>query len=87
MTCKGEVDLHTDSGYRRVNGDNDEVKGQGMRGMNIIRRGTRLDGKGDAVHLLDLQEPPPADTQQLRRRNDCCSQRLRRRLPSASHIT
>ena len=53
MTCKGEVDLHTDSGYRRVNGDNDEVKGQGMRGMNVIRRGTRLDGKGGAVHLLE----------------------------------
>ena len=52
MSCSGHVDLHTDSGYRRMQGDEDE-KGYGMRGLNVLRRGVRRDRKGPAIHLLD----------------------------------
>ena len=52
MTCKGIVDLHSDSGYRRVTEVDDE-KGYGMRGMTLLRKGDRCDKKGEAVHLLD----------------------------------
>ena len=53
MLCDGHLDLHSDSGFRRLTGEGDEEKGYGMRGMNVMRRGTRLDGNGKAVHLLD----------------------------------
>jgi len=52
MTCTGEVDLHTDSGYRRIE-KIDDVKGYGMRGLNVMRRGTLKDGKTNAIHLID----------------------------------
>ena len=39
MVPTGEVDLHSDSGYRRLNGDaDDEVQGRGIRGANLLRR-------------------------------------------------
>eukprot|EP00959_Pyramimonas_sp_CCMP1952_P067182 1402269-Pyramimonas_sp.AAC.2 len=40
MTPTGEVDLHSDSGCRRLSGDaDDEVKGYGIRGAGLLRRG------------------------------------------------
>eukprot|EP00959_Pyramimonas_sp_CCMP1952_P128490 2686979-Pyramimonas_sp.AAC.1 len=40
MTPTGEVGLHSDSGYRRLSGDAiDAVKGYGIRGANLLRRG------------------------------------------------
>ena len=54
MKCSGEVDLHSDSGYRRMTGEKgDDEKGYGMRGLCVLRRGQRIDGKGDAVHLVE----------------------------------
>eukprot|EP00975_Prorocentrum_lima_P067214 12913639-Prorocentrum_lima.AAC.1 len=53
MTCNGTVDIHSDSGYRRLTGEGDEEKGYGTRGLNVMRCGKRSDGKCDAVHLLD----------------------------------
>ena len=52
MTCTGTLDLHTDSGYRRVE-DAEDHKGYGMRGLCLLRRGDRPNNKGKAVHLLD----------------------------------
>ena len=53
MTPTGEVDLHGDSGHRRLNGDaDDEVKGRGVRGANLLRRGRAQSGK-PVVHLVD----------------------------------
>ena len=61
MKCNGEVDLHTDSGYRRMTKVED-VKGYGMRGLCLLRRGERRNlgvhgnvnpKNGQAVHLLD----------------------------------
>eukprot|EP00959_Pyramimonas_sp_CCMP1952_P208140 4354020-Pyramimonas_sp.AAC.1 len=38
MTPTGEVDLHSDSGYRRLSGGaDDEVNGRGIRGANLPR--------------------------------------------------
>ena len=54
MECKRHLDLHTDSGYRRLTGEaDDQVKGYGMRGMNVMRRGTNRHTGKEAVHLLD----------------------------------
>eukprot|EP00959_Pyramimonas_sp_CCMP1952_P211390 4424059-Pyramimonas_sp.AAC.1 len=37
----GEVDLHSYSGYRRLSGDaDDDVEGYGIRGANLLRRGS-----------------------------------------------
>ena len=53
MTCSGKLDLHTDRGYRRMTGEaDDDIKGYGMRGMNVLRRGKTKDGK-DVIHLLE----------------------------------
>eukprot|EP00959_Pyramimonas_sp_CCMP1952_P051341 1072926-Pyramimonas_sp.AAC.1 len=53
MTPTGEVDLHSDSSYRRLNGDaDDEVKGCGSRGANLLRRGHTHAGK-PVAHLVD----------------------------------
>ena len=53
MTPTNEVDLHSDSGYRRETGDKeDEVKGYGMRGLNLLRRGIDRNKK-PRVHLLE----------------------------------
>merc|ERR1712086_862475 len=51
MKCAGKVDLHTDSGYRRME-QVDDVKGYGMRELCLLRRGEKRD-KSPAVHLLD----------------------------------
>eukprot|EP00959_Pyramimonas_sp_CCMP1952_P224737 4699294-Pyramimonas_sp.AAC.1 len=38
MAPTGEVDLRSDSGYRRLSGDaDDEVNGYGIRGANLLR--------------------------------------------------
>eukprot|EP00959_Pyramimonas_sp_CCMP1952_P337814 7074287-Pyramimonas_sp.AAC.1 len=53
MTPTGEIDLHSDSGYRRLSGDaDDEGKVYGIRGANLLRRGTAPSGK-PIVHLSD----------------------------------
>eukprot|EP00959_Pyramimonas_sp_CCMP1952_P160104 3348516-Pyramimonas_sp.AAC.1 len=52
MTPTGEVDLRSDSGYRRQSGDaDDEIKGYGIRGANLLRCGTTPSGK-PVVHLI-----------------------------------
>ena len=53
MKCTRKVDLHTDSGYRRLSGEGDEMKGYGMRGLNVLRRGKKEQGGEPTVHLLD----------------------------------
>eukprot|EP00959_Pyramimonas_sp_CCMP1952_P199657 4176359-Pyramimonas_sp.AAC.1 len=53
MTPTGETDLHSDSGCRRLSGDaDDDVKGNGIRGANLLRRGNMPFGK-PVVHLTD----------------------------------
>eukprot|EP00959_Pyramimonas_sp_CCMP1952_P282238 5899175-Pyramimonas_sp.AAC.1 len=53
MTPTGEVDIHSDSGYRRLTGDtDDEENGYGIRGANLLRRGNAHNGK-PVVHLID----------------------------------
>ena len=52
MICTGQIDLHVDSGYRRMIEVDDE-KGYGMRGLCLLRRGERRDKKGPAIHLLE----------------------------------
>ena len=44
MECLGICDIHTDSGYRRIESAED-IKGYGMRGMNLLRRGKRRTSK------------------------------------------
>ena len=51
MQCHGNVDLHSDSGYRRLDSEKD-IKGYGMRGLNCLRRGVTTTGE-EVVHLLD----------------------------------
>eukprot|EP00959_Pyramimonas_sp_CCMP1952_P413140 8657275-Pyramimonas_sp.AAC.1 len=42
MAPTGEVDLYIDSGYRRLSGDaDDDVKGNGIRGASLLRRGKK----------------------------------------------
>ena len=52
MRCIKKPDIHTDAGYRRMTGDDDEVKGYGLRGMNLMRRGITPTGK-QAVHFIE----------------------------------
>eukprot|EP00959_Pyramimonas_sp_CCMP1952_P270258 5649621-Pyramimonas_sp.AAC.1 len=53
MTPTSEVHLHGESGHRRLSGDADgEVKGNGIRGANLLRRGSTPTGK-PVVHLID----------------------------------
>ena len=64
MRCIGQLDIHTDSGYRRIESAED-VKGYGMRGMCSLRRGVPVTrgnallekqvsrGNANLVHLLD----------------------------------
>eukprot|EP00959_Pyramimonas_sp_CCMP1952_P191386 4001735-Pyramimonas_sp.AAC.1 len=55
MAPTGEVDLHSDSGHRRPSGDaDDDVKGYGARGANLLRRGNTPSGK-PVVHLIDAR--------------------------------
>ena len=53
MKCSGVCDLHTDSGYRRITDKEDLVKGYGMRGLCLLRRGDRYDKKGSVIHLIE----------------------------------
>ena len=52
MKCSGTTDLHTDSGYRRMV-EVEDVKGYGMRGLCLLRRGIRRYGVEAVIHLLD----------------------------------
>eukprot|EP00959_Pyramimonas_sp_CCMP1952_P274318 5733917-Pyramimonas_sp.AAC.1 len=53
MVPTGEVDLHRDSGDRRLSGDaGDEVKGYGIRRANLLRCGNTPSGT-PVVHLID----------------------------------
>eukprot|EP00959_Pyramimonas_sp_CCMP1952_P172902 3613125-Pyramimonas_sp.AAC.1 len=53
MDPTGEVDLHSDSGYRCLSGDaDDDVKCNGFRGANLLRRGNTSSGE-PVVHLID----------------------------------
>eukprot|EP00959_Pyramimonas_sp_CCMP1952_P415499 8706052-Pyramimonas_sp.AAC.2 len=53
MAPRGEVDLHSDSGYRRLSGDaDDEVRGYGIRGASLLRRGTTPSGN-PVVHIIE----------------------------------
>ena len=53
MTPTWELDLHRDSGYRRLNGDaDDEIEGRVVRGANLLRRGRAQSGK-PVVRLVD----------------------------------
>jgi hypothetical protein len=64
MTCNNEIDVHIDSGYRRVTGTAErgdtatvpseppEIKGYGIRGLCLLRRGVGRDKK-QVVHLLE----------------------------------
>ena len=46
------IDILGDNGYRRIRGTDDDVKGYGVRGVSVLRRGQ--DHKGQArVHLVD----------------------------------
>ena len=50
MRCAGEIDLHTDSGYRGMR-QVDDVKGYGMRGICLLRRGVKRDQTRQYIHL------------------------------------
>eukprot|EP00959_Pyramimonas_sp_CCMP1952_P094703 1981059-Pyramimonas_sp.AAC.1 len=40
MKPTNELDIHSDSGYRKLTGEeDDEAKGYGIRGANVLRRG------------------------------------------------
>ena len=57
MKCSGTIDIRIDSDYRRLTGEDDDVKGYGMRGLALLRRGD-APSRGNAttvpvVHLLD----------------------------------
>eukprot|EP00959_Pyramimonas_sp_CCMP1952_P244036 5101281-Pyramimonas_sp.AAC.1 len=53
MNPTGEVDLHSDSGCRRLSGDADgDVKGYGIRGADLLGLGNTSSGK-PVVHLID----------------------------------
>eukprot|EP00959_Pyramimonas_sp_CCMP1952_P014582 309006-Pyramimonas_sp.AAC.1 len=53
MAPTSEVDLHSDSGYRCLSGDaDDEVEGYGIRGANLLLRGSAPSGK-PVLRLID----------------------------------
>eukprot|EP00959_Pyramimonas_sp_CCMP1952_P154324 3228542-Pyramimonas_sp.AAC.2 len=53
MTQTDEVDLHSDSGYRRQGGDADgDVEGYDIRGASLLRRGSTPAG-APVVHIID----------------------------------
>ena len=67
----GGVDIHNDSGYRRLTGDaDDEEKGYGIRGASLLRRGNTQNGTAvmqlvDAyckVHRLQVRSKYSAET-------------------------
>ena len=52
MKCSDTVDIHTDSGYRRMD-TTEDVKGYGIRGCVVLRKGLKFKTNEPAVHLLD----------------------------------
>eukprot|EP00959_Pyramimonas_sp_CCMP1952_P158394 3312591-Pyramimonas_sp.AAC.1 len=51
MKPTNEVDIHSDSGYRKLTGEeDDDTKGYGIRGANVLRRGNSPQGKS-VIHL------------------------------------
>ena len=54
MTCRGNLDIHTDSGYRRIT-EVEDIKGMGMRGCCLLRRGESKEGSTtrEVIHLLE----------------------------------
>jgi hypothetical protein len=52
MICSRECDVHTDSGYRRIE-IIDDIKGYGMRGLCLLRRGVNPITKKPVIHLLE----------------------------------
>ena len=52
MMCDGSLDIITDSGYRRLTDAADEVKGYGMRGMCLVRRGKHPRSGKPSIHLI-----------------------------------
>jgi hypothetical protein len=65
MHCSGHLDIHTDSGYRRITEAGD-IRGYGMRGLCSLRKGVKTlshgnvntpnslsHGNVNTVHLLD----------------------------------
>ena len=54
MRCKKKVDVHADSGYRRLSGGPEDVeKGYGMRGLNVMRRGSSIKTGEEVIHLIE----------------------------------
>ena len=54
MKCLSQIDIHTDSGYRRLDSAED-IKGYGMRGLCLFRRGKRFQqDRGNATAERDL---------------------------------
>eukprot|EP00959_Pyramimonas_sp_CCMP1952_P300842 6293507-Pyramimonas_sp.AAC.1 len=53
MKPTNEVDIHSDSGYRKLTGaEDDETKGYCIRGANVLRRGNSPQGKS-VIYLCD----------------------------------
>eukprot|EP00959_Pyramimonas_sp_CCMP1952_P062234 1300949-Pyramimonas_sp.AAC.1 len=61
MNPTGEVDIHSDSGFRRLRGDaDDDVEGDRIRGATLLRRETRYSARSSysaetlaAAHKLE----------------------------------
>ena len=54
MKPSGEIDMRSDSGHRKLTGDEgDDTKGHGIRGASFLRRGRAAGGK-PVVHLCDF---------------------------------
>ena len=54
MEPSGEIDSHSVSGYRKMTGDSeDEEKGYGIRGLNVLRRGKSRSTGAPVVHLIE----------------------------------
>ncbi len=53
MKCTKTVDMHTDSGYRRITSEEDIRKGYGMKGLTVHRHGTSTKEGKPVVHLIE----------------------------------
>ena len=59
MTPNNKVDLHSDSGYKRIDKAEDEQQGYGMRGLCLCRCGEQRGDPGNriphttAIHMID----------------------------------
>eukprot|EP00959_Pyramimonas_sp_CCMP1952_P152986 3200319-Pyramimonas_sp.AAC.1 len=60
MSPTGEDDLRSDSGYRRLSGDDeDEATGHGIRGANLLRRGNTPAGQLELFSGSTGSSPQP----------------------------